>query len=273
MEAVDLGESESGELLADRVPESACFSVEYRIRASDIDQDMRLRLDGIGRYLQDVANDNLRASSCSLSDPFWIVRRTVIDVLQPISWPGTVKLERWCSSVSTRWANMRVRLVANHETDRLNPNERPQGLIETEAFWINVNEQGLPTRISDDGFELLSSTTDQHRLRWRSMHTSIAPDPDEEGIFPDRLHPLRSTDFDPFRHVNNSSYWVVLEDELTEHPDLVRKPHRAVIEYHRPIAPGAQITVRRRRKNNTLSVWMIVDNQVTTTATVSEIDL
>ena len=44
---------------------------------------------------------------------------------------------------------------------------RKGGLIESEAFWININRDTLmPSRISDDFLQqLLQRTTDIHRLR------------------------------------------------------------------------------------------------------------
>ncbi|MDE8649672.1 thioesterase [Rhodococcus qingshengii] len=263
----------SGSVCTDQLPERAAdasfFAAEYRVRAGDVDPSMRLRLDGVARYLQDVANDNLSATSFGPTDPFWVVRRTVIDVLQPISWPASVRLERWCSALSTRWAHMRVRLTAEHETDRLNPVPRPHGLIETEAFWINVNESGMPSRISDEGFESLASMNDQHRLRWRSMHHAELVISEVGQTLPDRVHVLRSTDFDPFKHVNNSAYWAIIEDELVDHPDLSSSPHRAVIEYLRPIAPESRVIVRRQRVDAELRIWLIVEGRIVTTATVT----
>lgn len=164
---------------------------------------------------------------------------------------------------------MRVRLTAEHETDRLNPAPRPSGLIETEAFWINVNENGVPSRISDEGFDSLASMNNQHRLRWRSMHHADPEAFGDESSMPDRMHVLRSTDFDPFKHVNNSAYWAVVEDELVDHPDLGGRPHRAVIEYLRPIAPASQVIVRRQRVDAELRIWLIVEGQIATTATVT----
>ena len=57
----------------------------------------------MARYLQDIANDNADAAGFGKTDPFWIVRRTIIDVIRPFSWPGTVYAERWCGAASTRW--------------------------------------------------------------------------------------------------------------------------------------------------------------------------
>lgn len=252
--------------LPERKEGASYFQSEYRVRTGDVDQEMRLRLDGLSRYLQDIANDNIEATAFHTSDPYWIVRRTVIDVIRPVSWPGNVTLQRWCSALSTRWTNMRVRVTSVHDTNRFNPEPRDDGLIETEAFWINVNDQGMPTRLTDEAFEMLSQTTDEHRLKWKSMNVAEVP----EASDTDRVHVLRATDFDPFKHLNNAAYWAAVEDELLDHPDLVDAPHRAVIEYLRAVTPAATVTIRRQRVGDQLRMWLIVGDHVAATVTVTK---
>ncbi|MFD6216309.1 acyl-ACP thioesterase domain-containing protein, partial [Nocardia salmonicida] len=91
------------------------FHARYRIRTSDTDHNNRLRLDAVARYLQDIAADMLEASSFATSDPHWIIRRTIIDVVKPIAGPGVVDIRRWCSATSSRWVNMRQTLRATHD--------------------------------------------------------------------------------------------------------------------------------------------------------------
>jgi acyl-ACP thioesterase len=43
-----------------------------------------------------------------------------------------LRLRRWCSATSTRWCETRVRIDG-----------RKGGLIESEAFWININRDTL----------------------------------------------------------------------------------------------------------------------------------
>ncbi|MGB3602109.1 MAG: acyl-ACP thioesterase domain-containing protein [Gordonia sp. (in: high G+C Gram-positive bacteria)] len=232
------------------------YTADYRVRTGDIDQEMRVRLDAVARYLQDIANDNIAALPFYETDPFWIIRRTVIDVLEPITWPSDFTAERWCSALSTRWTNMRVRINAVSETNRFNSEMRPNGHIETEAFWINMTESGLPARISDLAMETLEPMTDEHRLKWKAMNPGKAPAAADVDL-PDREHVLRITDFDPFKHLNNAAYFEAVEDELVDHPDLIAKPHRAVIEYLRAIQPGMQVTIRRQRIGDTLLMWVM----------------
>lgn len=231
------------------------FEARYRVRTGDVDQDMRVRLDSIARYLQDIANDNIEATDLVSTDPFWIVRRTIVDVIRPFSWPATVTAQRWCGALSTRWTNMRVRLTAEHETNLFNPESRPDGLIETEAFWILVNDKGIPTRLSDDTFTMLTAMTTEHRLRWKAMNLEKAP---AAGSEPDREHVLRATDYDPFKHLNNAAYLAVVEDEVLAHPELIDGPHRMIVEYLRPIEPGARLTIRRLREDDRLTLWLLL---------------
>lgn len=255
--------------LTDRKPGSEFFTETYRVRTGDVDQEMRVRLDGLARYLQDVANDNIAPMEYADTDPFWVVRRTVIDVLEPITWPSDFVAERWCGALSTRWTDMRVRLRAQSQTNKFNPAPRPDGLVETVAFWINVNEQGMPSRISDHMYDLLCTMTDEHRLRWHAMNPE-APGATELDL-PDREHVLRITDFDPFRHLNNAAYLEAVEDELVGHPDLLDVPHRMVIEYLRPITPGTPITVRRKRIDDCLYVWMLIPDDAAALVTAAAI--
>jgi acyl-ACP thioesterase len=73
------------------------FSVDYRIRAGDVDRGLRLQFGGVARYVQDVATGNLVVSTFGSHDPIRFVRRTIIDVVEPVSRQGTVSLERWYS--------------------------------------------------------------------------------------------------------------------------------------------------------------------------------
>lgn len=252
--------------LSDRLEGAQYFEAQYRVRTGDIDQDMRVRLDSVARYLQDIANDNIEATEFWRTDPFWIVRRTIIDVIRPFSWPATITAQRWCGAASTRWTNMRVRLTAEHQTNLFNPDPRPDGLIETEAFWINVNDQGMPSRISDGMQNLVNSMTNEHRLRWKSMNPEKSP---ETGSEPDREFVLRAVDYDPFKHLNNAAYLSVVEEDILTHPELVDRPHRMVIEYLRPIEPGSTVTVRRLREEDRLTIWLLLGDEQTVAATVS----
>ena len=100
---------------------------------------------------------------------------------------------------------------------RVRVDGRKGGLIESEAFWININrETQMPSRISDDFLEGLHKTTSVDRLRWKGY---LKPG-SRDDAFEIHEFPVRVTDIDLFDHMNNSVYWSVIEDYLASHLEL-----------------------------------------------------
>ncbi|WP_067567095.1 acyl-[acyl-carrier-protein] thioesterase [Nocardia acidivorans] len=246
--------------LAPLPQEGMGFASAWPVRAGDVDPYQRLRFDAVARYLQDIAWEEMHSGFFHRTDPAWIVRRTIVDVVRPIHWPERVELTRWCSAMSTRWTNMRVRITSENG-----------GLIETEGFWININEfTNMPTRISDEGLAELARTTSEHRLRWRPMLTDHTP-PESDT---DLTYPVRATDIDQYNHVNNAAYWQAVEQYLVDYPKLVAGPHRAVIEYIAPVLARQHVTVRSRYEpgdrtgHPVLRLWFVVGGITTTTVRI-----
>lgn len=76
------------------MPESGpMFEDRRRVRTGDVDRDERLRLDGVARFLQDIAFDHIAQMPGDVN-PVWVVRRSVIDVLRPIRWHSELHLQR-----------------------------------------------------------------------------------------------------------------------------------------------------------------------------------
>lgn len=248
--------------LAPAPPPEQCFETSRPIRTGDVDTENRLRLDGIARYLQDIGSDNLAAFGFDKTDPLWIVRRTAIEVHRPAVWPDRMRLRRWCAAHSTRWSAMRVRLTST-----------AGALIETEGFWIDIGaDTGMPTRISDGLLESLGRTTDEHRLRWKPWLTSTPPDIDDWEDHERTFH-LRTTDIDPFNHVNNATYWHAVEECLADRPDLREAPYRAVVEHLSPIFARDHVRLRTDGDDTSLSVWFLVEGEVRAVARVEKLQL
>ena len=134
------------------------FDREWPLRVGDIDRTGRLRLDAACRHIQDIGQDQLREMGFEETHPLWIVRRTMVDLIRPIEFQDMLRCRRWCSGTSNRWCEMRVRIDG-----------RKGGLIESEAFWININrETQMPARIADDFLAGLHKTTSVDRLRWKA---------------------------------------------------------------------------------------------------------
>jgi acyl-ACP thioesterase len=205
------------------------FDREWPLRVADIDRTGRLRLDAACRHIQDIGQDQLREMGFEETHPLWIVRRTMVDLIRPIEFQDMLRCRRWCSGTSNRWCEMRVRIDG-----------RKGGLIESEAFWININrDTQMPSRISDDFLAGLHKTTSVDRLRWKSY---LKPGSRDDAV---EIHefPVRVTDIDLFDHMNNSVYWSVIEDYLASHLELMQLPLRITIEHEAPVALGDKLEI------------------------------
>jgi acyl-ACP thioesterase len=211
-------------------PHPDVFDREWPLRVADIDRESRLRLDAAARHIQDIGQDQLREMGFEDTHPLWIVRRTMVDLTRPIEFGDMLRLRRWCSGTSNRWCEMRVRLDG----------KRGRGLVESEAFWININrETQMPSRISDDFLAGLRRTTNIDRLRWQAY---LKPGSRDDAT---EIHeyPLRFTDIDLFDHMNNSVYWTVVEDYLSDYPELLAAPLRVTLEHDAPVALGDKLEI------------------------------
>lgn len=211
-------------------PHPDVFDTGWPLRVADIDRVGRLRFDAACRHIQDVGSDQLREMGYEDTHPLWIVRRTMIDLIQPVEFPDMLRMRRWCSGTSNRWCEMRVRIDGR----------RNGGLIESEAFWININRETQgPARISDDFLEGLQRTTVVDRLRWKA-YLKAGARADANQI---RDYPVRVSDIDLFDHMNNSVYWTVIEDYLYAHPELLAGPLRVTIEHDAAVALGEKLEI------------------------------
>ncbi|RBO82939.1 acyl-ACP thioesterase [Nocardia puris] len=230
--------------------EGTPFRTGWPVRMADTDRERRLRLDAVARYLQDIGFDHLDAVPDGENHRGWVVRRTVIDVLKPVVWGERVELERWCSALSSRWCNMRVRISGS-----------AGGLIETEGFLIHFGmESGAPARMSDAFMAPMLAATTEHRLRWKAALPAAPPAEDAPGV-EELTFPLRVADIDILDHVNNAVYLGALEELLARHPDLLAASHRVVVEYAKPLRPGDDVRLRARREGSTLDAWLTVDGE------------
>lgn len=236
MSTKDVSGNQSGTGLSKKlmpVPEGHpdVFDIQWPLRVADVDREGRLKFDAATRHIQDIGTDQLREMGFEETHPLWIVRRTMIDMIEPIVFKDILRLRRWCSGTSNRWCEMRVRIDG-----------RKGGLVESEAFWININRETQgPARISDDFIEGLRRTTSESRLRWKA-YLKAGLRQDAEDV---RQFPVRVSDIDIFDHMNNSVYWSVVEDYLYSQPELMRAPLRVTIEHDLPVALGDKLEIIR----------------------------
>ncbi|MQY27867.1 acyl-ACP thioesterase domain-containing protein [Nocardia aurantia] len=222
------------------------FDRTLRLTPTDLDGDDCLRPDGIARHIHETGIEHLAATHLLAGNPHWTVRRTVVDVIEPIAYPAELRLRRWCSGLASMWSAMRLRL----DTDR-------GGLIETEGFWVHLNpDTRNPARISDRYLQLMATTAAPEPLSWRPWLR--APLPASMG---DRF-PLRRSDFDHFGQLAATTYWAGVYEYLTDAGDVTARPHRYILECHKAVRPGEHVDIYTDRGRDGLTIWFAVDRDV-----------
>ncbi|MEU4601209.1 acyl-ACP thioesterase domain-containing protein [Nocardia sp. NPDC023988] len=240
--------------LPDCLDITQAFARSWPVRLGDTDDQDRLRLDAVARYLQDIGFDHLDAVEDGDIHQAWIVRRTVIDVYEPIVFGDRVQLRRWADALSNRWCDMRIQLKGERG-----------GHIEAAAFLIHIDPvAGRPARMTDTFMAPMLASTTEHRLRWKAALTEL-DDPDVETV----PFPLRVTDVDRLGHVNNAVYWEALEETLAAHPDTHELPYRAIIEHVGPVMARDKVVLRTSVRPNGLRMQMDVDGSARALASVT----
>ena len=225
------------------------FTVPMTVRLGDVSPRGRLRLDGVARLLQDVATDD-SAEGAPGEEAHWVVRRTTVAVAQ---WPRHregLSVTTWCSGYGRRWALRRTDLVG-----------ADGGRVEAESLWIHLDpDTGRPAPLREGFFTVWADGVTDRAVSARRR----LPDRPEGDEVP---WPLRFSDFDALKHVNNAAYWSPVEEHLAARGDLTA-PVRAEIEYREGVVRGDEVALHTADVDDGFLQWWVVDGQVRATAEV-----
>ena len=206
-------------------PQGRVFEGNRHVRATDATATGRLRLDGLARFLQDVAGDDV--ADTGWQPPYgWLLRRCAVTVREYPQVTARVTLRTFCSGTGPRWAQRTTTVISGGDA-----------VIQAVALWVAVDHAtGQPCSLGDDFHRFYGEAAQGHRAPARLE----LPGPD--GNASARDWPTRAADFDTAGHVNNTVYWAALEDVIQE--TRANPPRRALLEYHRPILPADRPALR-----------------------------
>jgi acyl-ACP thioesterase len=206
-------------------PHGRVFEGHRRVRATDATASGRLRLDGLARFLQDVALDDVADTGWQPSYG-WLLRRCAVTVREYPRVAGRVTLRTFCSGTGPRWAQRTTTVSSGGAA-----------VIQAVALWVAVDHAtGQPCSLGADFYRFYGEATQGRRASARLE----LPGPDVDA--PARPWPTRAADFDTGGHVNNTVYWAALEDVIQQ--TLAIPPRRTLLEHHRPILPDDRPALR-----------------------------
>jgi acyl-ACP thioesterase len=200
------------------------FEGSRRVRVTDATAGGRLRLDGLARFLQDVAEDDV--ADTGWQAPYgWLLRRCAVTAGGYPRVTDDVTLRTFCSGTGPRWARRTTTVLSGGSA-----------VMQAVALWVAVDlVTGQPCPLGDD-FGRFYGEAAQRRV---SARLEL---PAPGGGASARDWPVRAADFDVAGHVNNTVYWAAAEDVIDE--TRAAPPKRAVLEYHRPVLPAGRPVLR-----------------------------
>lgn len=231
------------------VPRPSCgrrFSAERRVRLSEAGTDGLLRLDGMARYLQDVATDDWTDSGLDPEDT-WVVRRTAVAVSDGGRWPQLgekVRLTTWCSGVGGAWAERRT----DFELDSV-------VTVRAVALWVSLDRAGRPLRLGRQFHDVYGEAMAGRRVSGRVP----VPAPPASGDALASSWSIRRADLDVIGHVNNAAVWAALA-EVTSDPVA-----SASLTHHAPVERDDEVTLLTEPGR----VWLLADGKLKVSAEYS----
>lgn len=224
-----LPSSELGPQGTPLVDQAAGRSFRFGVRGgiADVAPTGRVRLDVLGRWLQDAAYADMADARLKAIN-HWIIRRCRLQVRRFPQFDEEVELAMFCSGLGRMWAERRSTLCVGGEA-----------IVEGVALFVRVDPPaGRPAPLDADFVDVFGPSAAGRRVRARLNH----PGPPEGASR--TSWQFRAADLDEAAHVNNSVYWQVLEEGLI--PAGYEGPIDAEIEYRAPAREGpAQVVTEQ----------------------------
>jgi acyl-ACP thioesterase len=207
------------ELVA-RPGQGRVYVQEVRPGFADCAPSGRIRLDGLARWLQDVAYADVQEAGLA-EKAVWVVRRTRIRVSRFPRFGERFELATFCSGLGRMWAERRTS-ISSAERD---------GQVEAVSLWVHLDPQSWrPAPFSEEEIATYGPSAAGRRVTARLRHP--APAAARDG----QLWRFRATERDIAGHINNAAYWQPVEEELLTGGDPEQVD--VEIEYRTPAQPG-----------------------------------
>jgi acyl-ACP thioesterase len=203
------------------------YTAEFRAGFSDCSPSGRIRLDGLARWLQEIAYADVEDAGLHFH-AIWVVRRTRLSVRRFPRFAETQTATTFCGGLGRMWAERRTTIGRPGE---------PQADVEAVSLWVHLDtEQWRPSVFSEQELAVYGTGLPERRISARLRHPAPGAAP-ELGRWR-----FRATECDIAQHVNNAAYLQVLEEELLA-GEAEPGPLEVEIEYRAPAQPGELIVL------------------------------
>ena len=225
------------------------FAARRRIRLSDMDVRGRLRLDGVARYLQDIATDDVEETGWGAPQHLWVIRSIRVDVVVPFLEDREVELVTWCSGMAAVAAGRRWSLAGDRG-----------GRVEVDSVWIHLDRDGRPARLVD--FGVYAEATGGRGVTTRLSLPAPAAQASRHPW------PQRAVDADVLGHVNNAVHWQAVEQRLADAGRDLARPLRVLLDYRHPIDVDEEIELAEQADPGGLRLAFVAGDVVKAVARV-----
>lgn len=206
------------------------FEQPMRPGIADATAAGRCRLDAIARWLQDVAYADLVDAGFE-GEGAWIVRRTRIRVESFPRFGDELTVRTFCSGIGRFSAQRRTRIAGEGAR------------VEAVALWVCFDaDRRRPMRFTPEFLDVYRESAAGRDANVRSRHPG-PPAGAERTPWS-----FRAAELDPAGHINNSHYWVPLEEDLAEDEPAAID---AELEHREPAGPGEAVVLRQNS-----SLWI-----------------
>lgn len=223
------------------------FTATSAVRLGDVDQHGRLRLDGLARHLQDVANDDAVDSGLT-NAVAWVVRRTLVATGRVPLLGENLRLTTFCSGTGRSWAERRTSIRGDRG-----------GFVEAVSLWVQVDAATDRIRALGDEFHRIYG--DAAGGRRVTARLSL---PRPTGPTESRPWAIRAVDLDVLGHVNNAAQWAILEEALVN----VESDRNGIaeIEYLAPVDAADSPATLHLAGADECTAWLLARDALCTIA-------
>jgi acyl-ACP thioesterase len=175
----------------------------------------RIRLDGLARWVQDLAYADVDDAQVA-DESVWVVRRMRICVERFPRFGEDVDALTFCSGYGRLWAERRVDFHS------------ASGSVQVTGIWVHVNPKTrLPAALPESFDRVWAESAQGRKVKARLRHASPVGDEAAREWF------FRRSDADIAEHVNNAAYWEPIEETIGDPAS-----YDAEIEFREPAQPG-----------------------------------